>query len=679
MSLAGRCNRMSNGFVHSVKVPRLYKTAANIVRSVKEEKGSLKTLIFQKKHPNVSGIYALTLNTLQNGQQLNYLLHETRILFNEPRLDPWLARVLITELLWGKQCLQSECKPVQTVLSYQDQLRNALKNVDNIKNVPQPKRSVWWPRYVRINTLLLPVDTAIANFEKEGWSLLPKSTSYSSYLDTLSNLSGSDVLQDYHIPELFAFPPKTPFHQHPDYQSGKLILQDKASCLSAYLLNPPPGSTVLEMCAAPGMKTSHLAAIMQNQGKLYAVEIDERRFTTLCELVKLTNAFCVIPLHKDALTIDKSQYSDIEYILVDPSCSGSGMLDRQMFDDVEDAYNRERLMKLQTFQVLILRHALLNFPQAKRIVYSTCSINPEENEAVINEIFPSVSEAYKLVPGRELLKGDWINFGSQNYIYGDRCLYAKSEVDFCNGFFIAVFERNFNVPLPEYKWKAEIVVDQPSKKKRKKRGKRKSKSKDTGNVATENGNNDTTSELSPMLEEEEGEDSTNEASKKRKRSKLEEVRVDQEDHEAREEDLAVEKKRKSKHVEANDVGETSVIQEETCSNKSEDVPSKKKKKRRKRKSKHKEIMEVEECETQQEVTSCELGDEPTKSKKKKSKHEEVTEVQESSVVKEESVSHEHEDVSPKKKKKKSKHKNEEKDHDKTIDMITLNTSDEEAA
>lgn len=96
---------MSKGFVHSVKVPRLYKIAAKVIKDVQENGASLKTLVFSKKHPNVSGLYALTLNTLQKTDQLNELINETKILINEPRLDPWLARVLITELLWGKQRL----------------------------------------------------------------------------------------------------------------------------------------------------------------------------------------------------------------------------------------------------------------------------------------------------------------------------------------------------------------------------------------------------------------------------------------------------------------------------------------------------------------------------------------------------------------------------------------------
>lgn len=64
---------------------------------------------------------------------LDLLLRKTHILLNEPRLDPWLARVLITELLWGKKTLSSKAKPIQTILSYENKLREEVQNINNIE------------------------------------------------------------------------------------------------------------------------------------------------------------------------------------------------------------------------------------------------------------------------------------------------------------------------------------------------------------------------------------------------------------------------------------------------------------------------------------------------------------------------------------------------------------------
>ncbi|CAK9799323.1 28S rRNA (cytosine-C(5))-methyltransferase [Anthophora quadrimaculata] len=439
---------MSSEFVHSVKVPRLYKVVAKIVQEVCENSGSLKSLIYKRKHPNVTAVYALCLNILQKKAQLDHLIRKTNLMVNEPHLDVWLAKALISELLWGKKTLKTDCKPVKTILSYEKQLRKELINIANEKLQPSIK-TVKKPRYVRINTIKLQSKDGLSHLQEEGWSLLPKCSSYKQHLEAVKNLKVPNFIQDFHIPELFVFPTDTSFYNYPGYQNGEIILQDKASCLPPLLLNPKPGSVVLDMCAAPGMKLSHLAAIMKNKGKVHAVEIDQSRYSTLCTQVKVAGASCVETINKDALTLKANEFPNLEYILVDPSCSGSGMLDRKLIPN-EKKCTQERLKKLQSFQVFLLRHALLNFPKVKRVVYSTCSIHPEENEQVVDEVLENVGNAYKLVPVRELLKQKWLNFSSKKYNCSDNCLYAISDVDLCDGFFVAVFERNFNVPLPKY-------------------------------------------------------------------------------------------------------------------------------------------------------------------------------------------------------------------------------------
>ncbi|XP_012522180.2 28S rRNA (cytosine-C(5))-methyltransferase isoform X2 [Monomorium pharaonis] len=444
---------MSNEFVHSVTVPRIYKFTADIVRRVREDGASLKTLIYEKKHPNVAGIYGLSVNTLRALPQLDQLLDKTQILREQPRLNPWLAKVLITELLWRKGCLKSCSKPVLTVLAYENKLREEFKSLGSIEIPVVHKDKVQKPRYVRINTLLLSVEKAISIFQEDGWQLLPRSTTYSSYLQSLSQLSKPYFIQDFHIPEIFAFPPSTFFYEHSCYQNGELILQDKASCLPIHLLNPVRGSVVLDMCAAPGMKATHVAAKLQNCGKVYAVEIDAKRFETLVSQIKKTCSSCVIPLNRDALTLDPKLYSHVEYILVDPTCSGSGIVDRPKQSDMDGKPESKRLQNLQSFQVYLLRYALFNFPNVKRIIYSTCSLYPEENEEVIDEVLADIGNSYRLLPVRQLLKNNWINFSSTKYDCGDTCLYSKPDDDFCNGFFVAVFERNFDMTLPKCKLK----------------------------------------------------------------------------------------------------------------------------------------------------------------------------------------------------------------------------------
>lgn len=139
-----------------------------------------------------------------------------------------------------------------------------------------------------------------------------------------------------------------------------------------------------------------------------------------------------------------------------------------------------RLRSLQSFQIMLLRKALHCFPAAKRVVYSTCSIYPEENEMVIDEILNIIGNAYKLVPVKDVLNGNWVNLSSNEFQCKDNCLYAKPEFDMCNGFFVAILERNTDVPLPEYRRKTTKILTSnhdpnPSGNEGKKRKRKKSK------------------------------------------------------------------------------------------------------------------------------------------------------------------------------------------------------------
>lgn len=179
---------------------------------------------------------------------------------------------------------------------------------------------------MRVNTLMATVEEIIDKFRDEGWTFVRHfdDKNYDNFLTKVKNLASDEFMLDLHVKELLVFPPKTEFYFYPFYKNGAITIQDKASCLPVILLNPEPGSIVMDMCAAPGMKTTQMAALMNNMGTIYAVEACKKRYETLNKIVESAKATCVKTICSDVIELTSRDYQDVEYILVDPSCSGSG-------------------------------------------------------------------------------------------------------------------------------------------------------------------------------------------------------------------------------------------------------------------------------------------------------------------------------------------------------------------
>jgi len=307
-------------------------------------------------------------------------------------------------------------------------------------------------------------------------------TSFASYLR-------KRFTKDEHIPNLLVFAPRTTFQDDPAYHSGKIILQDKASCFPAIILDPPPRDdiVVIDATAAPGNKTSHLSALMENKGKLYAFERDKKRFATLTMMLSRAGCKNVEPVNTDFLVVDPldPKFQSVTHILLDPSCSGSGIvnrLDHLLETETEnEADQDERLNKLAAFQLMIVKHAM-QFPGVQKIVYSTCSIHATENEHVVRDALNSDEarvKGFSLAPLNEVLP-KWHRRGLPNEL--DSPSQAASLVrcspneDATNGFFVSCFVRDLvtsrkrTLDLPNDHDQANML----SRKKRRKRKKGKS-------------------------------------------------------------------------------------------------------------------------------------------------------------------------------------------------------------
>jgi len=318
----------------------------------------------------------------------------------------------------------------------------------------------------------------------EGWQRVAyvDDVTYEDYIALVKALESAQFLVDLHVPYLLVFPPGTELHQHALYRSGRLILQDKASCLPPLVLAPVVGDHVLDACAAPGMKTSQLAALMDNSGSLVAVERDRKRFTTLCTLLRRAGVTNVRPLCGDFLRLRPADYPRVTAILLDPSCSGTGMVGGVPSEEVP----LERLRRLASLQERLLQHAL-SFPAVRRVVYSTCSVTEQENEQVVAATL-AAHPNWRLA---DAAPATWRQRGRSSSLppgHAERCLRASVNEDLCHGFFVSAFVRESSsdeeraAELVENGGKGEVGLAKRRKRKRRDEGRQHS-TDDIGKLA----------------------------------------------------------------------------------------------------------------------------------------------------------------------------------------------------
>lgn len=176
---------------------------------------------------------------------------------------------------------------------------------------------------------------------------------------------------------------------------GLLYRQSLSSMLPALVLAPRPGERVLDMCAAPGSKTTQMAALMRNEGEIVAVEAIRGRFYKLKSVLEQTGATNVATKLTDARRFRPSTFFD--RILVDAPCSSEG---RFKMDDPETyAYWSPRKIKEMAHkQRGLLLHANRLLKPGGTLVYATCTFAPEENEGVVGWLLRKTGGRLSLGP-----------------------------------------------------------------------------------------------------------------------------------------------------------------------------------------------------------------------------------------------------------------------------------------
>jgi len=185
----------------------------------------------------------------------------------------------------------------------------------------------------------------------------------------------------------------------PGYKEGWFTVQDPATSVSVELLDPRPGESVLDACAAPGGKTAMIAGMMEGKGELVAMDVHDDRLDTLQDTIKRTGWDFVKILKGDAAKGFPQKDKQFDAILMDVPCMNTGVLRRRV--DARWRFTRDRIEMIKKTQRQILTAMSKHVKPGGRLVYSTCSLEVEENEEMVNRWVREQKE-FRLVKAKRL-------------------------------------------------------------------------------------------------------------------------------------------------------------------------------------------------------------------------------------------------------------------------------------
>ncbi len=168
-----------------------------------------------------------------------------------------------------------------------------------------------------------------------------------------------------------------------EFLQGYYYLQNIASMLPAVILDPKPNDVVIDMCASPGSKATHLAQLMKNEGTLILIDRNRKRIPALETNIRRMGIINSIVINMDAIYLSKLNIKATK-ILLDAPCTGEGLI-RQDTKRKKSRKMRD-IEKMASIQKKLLKAGLNALEPNGELLYSTCSIAPEENELVIHEV-----------------------------------------------------------------------------------------------------------------------------------------------------------------------------------------------------------------------------------------------------------------------------------------------------
>ena len=213
------------------------------------------------------------------------------------------------------------------------------------------------PLSVRVNTLKATVEEVVEQLRREG----------------------KNPVVSKRVPVVVKFEGPYNFDRSRLYREGKIVIQEEAAAAASIILDPKPGETVVDMCAAPGGKTSHLAELMRNQGRIFAFDVDEARIKRMKMLLKRMGIKIVTIYKEDAAKApDILGEETADRVLLDAPCTSTGTIMKN--PELRWRVREDGIEEIVREQRRLLEAAVRLLKPGGRLLYTTCSLLPEENE-----------------------------------------------------------------------------------------------------------------------------------------------------------------------------------------------------------------------------------------------------------------------------------------------------------
>jgi 16S rRNA (cytosine967-C5)-methyltransferase len=303
------------------------------------------------------------------------------------------------------------------------------------KSIPRWLAARWMSRYGINDTLALcdainriPPITVRTNFLK---------TTRKELMEALGGIT-AEVWPCDHVPEALSFyRPDQPIPGMAPFAQGLFQVQDEAAQVAAHLLNPLPGQSVLDACAGLGGKTGHIAQLMRGQGVISAVDRHDRKILSLQKEMKRLGIGIVRTHSLDLLRpLPRAWRAQYDRILLDAPCSGLGVIRRH--PDIRWREEKKNLVPYQRKQIALLERLTALLKPSGLLVYAVCSVETEENEAVVKAFLS------KQVNMAQVPEPNWLPAGLSKLPDSRGAIRTLPHCHDMDGFFMVCFEKQAN-------------------------------------------------------------------------------------------------------------------------------------------------------------------------------------------------------------------------------------------